>query len=688
MAEKIVVTSALPYANGSIHIGHLVEYIQTDVIVRALKLAGKNAVYCCADDTHGAPIDIKATQLGIKPEALIAKFKKEHEEDFASFHIEFDSYYSTNSKENQHFSNLIFERLKKKGWIYEKEMELTYCNHCKRFLPDRFVKGTCPKCNAEDQYGDVCEKCNSAYSTIDLVNPYCTICHNAPIRKKSTHFFFKLSNTSKELKKWLTENKNLQKEVVNQILHWVNEGLEDWCISRDGPYFGFKIPGTKDKYYYVWLDAPVGYISSLTNYLKGDIKKGEKYWNDSKILHVIGKDIIYFHLLFWPAVLMHSNFTLPENVLVHGFLTVNKEKMSKSRGTFLTAKEFLEVANPEFLRYYYAANLSRNMTDIDLDLNDFTDRINNEVVSNFANFIYRTLSFLNRNFDGKVIAASDKKFTDSILKKVEETKSLYENYELRKVVNNILNISGEGNKYFQDNEPWAFIKKDEKKTHEVLSLCVNLAKNIVILLKPIMPVFAADVEKQLNLKNLSFADLNFDLKNHKIGKESIVFRKIEPVVLKNKENLFSRLNLKVAEILDIKPHPDADKLYVMQIDIGEKRQLVAGLKGHYKPEELKGKKIVVVSNLQPAKLRGEKSEGMLLAAGDDKKVGILFVDKSKPGENVLVEGAKPNDKEITYNEFSEVKLEAKDGKAYFEGKPLKTVSEIVKADKNIDGKIK
>ncbi|MBU0472063.1 MAG: methionine--tRNA ligase [Nanoarchaeota archaeon] len=687
--KNIVVTSALPYANGSIHIGHLVEYIQTDVIVRALKLAGKKVVYCCADDTHGAPIEIKASQLGIKPEELIAKFNKEHQEDFSKFHIKFDSYYSTNSKENKHFSDLIFERLKKKDWIYEKEIELTYCENCKRFLPDRYVKGSCPKCSAEDQYGDVCEKCNSAYTTVELVNPYCSICHSKPVRKKSKHYFFKLSKTSKELRKWLTSNKNLQKEVVNQILHWIDEGLDDWCISRDGPYFGFKIPGSKNKYYYVWLDAPIGYISSLTNYFKGNLKKAETYWNDSRIIHIIGKDIIYFHLLFWPAVLMHSGFALPENVLVHGFLTVNKEKMSKSRGTFLTAKEFLELANPEFLRYYYAANLSRTMTDLDLDLDDFTSRVNTELVSNIANFVYRTMSFLNRQFNGDVVPVKSDAFTKDLLLKMEETTKLYEDYELRKVVNNILYLSSEGNRYFQENEPWVLVNKDRQKAHEVLSVCTNLVKNLIILLKPIMPVYSSQVEKQLNLKDLSFKDLNFALGKHKAGKAKIIYQKIEPIRLKDSDNKFSKLNLKVAEILKVKPHPDADKLYVLQIDVGEKKQLVAGIREHYKIDELKGKKIVIVNNLEPAKLRGEKSEGMLLAATNNKgEVGLLTVDKAKPGEQVLVEGAKPNDKEITFKEFLEIEIKAKNGNAYYDGKPLKTSSEIVKVDKKIEGKVK
>ncbi|MFC2016739.1 methionine--tRNA ligase, partial [Chloroflexota bacterium] len=383
--DKVIVTSALPYANGPIHIGHLVEYIQTDIFVRFLRLIGKDVVYCCADDTHGAPIEIKARELGIKPEQLIAKFFKEHQEDFKNFHIKFDSYYTTNSKENKYFSDLIFERLKKKGLIYKKEIEVTYCEHCKRTLPDRYVKGKCPKCKAADQYGDVCEVCNAAYKTVDLIEPYCTICKNKPVRKSSEHYFFKLSKLSGFLEKWIKTNKNLQQETKNFVLNWIKDELEDWNISRDGPYFGFKIPNEENKYYYVWLDAPIGYISSLANYLKST-KKAEKTWNESKIIHFIGKDITYFHFLFWPAMLYAADLKLPEDIVVHGFLTVNNEKMSKSRGTFFTAKEFLEKYDAEHLRYYYGNVLSKKLADIDLNFDEFRQRINNELVGNLGNF--------------------------------------------------------------------------------------------------------------------------------------------------------------------------------------------------------------------------------------------------------------------------------------------------------------
>src|SRR3989338_11313658 len=359
--KKIVITSALPYANGPIHVGHLVEYIQTDIFVRFLRLTGRDVVYCCADDTHGTPIEVKSMDLGIKPEELIAKFSKEHQEDFNNFHISFDSYYSTNSKENKYLSDLFFERLKKKGLIYKKSIEVTYCEHCKRTLPDRYVKGKCPKCNAPDQYGDVCENCNAAYKTIDLIEPYCAICKNKPIRKSSTHYFFRLSKFSSKLEKWLNKNNNLQPEIRHFVLNWIKNGLEDWNISRDGPYFGFKIPGEEDKYYYVWLDAPIGYIASTENYCTKHDLKTEDYWNskNAKIYHFIGKDIVYFHFLFWPAMLLGSGFSLPHDIVVHGFLTVNGEKMSKSRGTFFTAREFLQSYNAEYLRFYYASMLSK-----------------------------------------------------------------------------------------------------------------------------------------------------------------------------------------------------------------------------------------------------------------------------------------------------------------------------------------
>ncbi|MFH1398557.1 MAG: methionine--tRNA ligase [Candidatus Woesearchaeota archaeon] len=538
--HKILVTSALPYANGSIHLGHLVEYIQTDIFVRFLKLKGEDVIYCCADDTHGTAIEINAAKRGIKPEDFIAHYFKEHTADFAKYHILFDSYYSTNTPENKEYTELIFNRLKAKGYIYTKDLELTYCKKCQRFLPDRYVRGICPKCNAQDQYGDVCEKCNTAYKTTDLIEPRCAVCGSTPERRFSKNYFFKLSEFSEKLRTWLEGNQKLQPEVRNQVLEWIDKGLEDWNISRDGPYFGFKIPGEDNKYFYVWLDAPIGYIASTANYCKGKSITADDYWQKpgTQIVHFIGKDIIYFHLLFWPAVLMGADFNLPDYLVVHGFLTVNKEKMSKSRGTFLLASDFEKLAQPEFLRFYYAANLTRKLADVDLDLNDFREKINNELVANVANFFYRVLSFCNKNFDSKVLPAGD------FLKRFDYSKVLadYENVDLRNAVKQILAISTEGNKYFQDNKPWAVIKEDRQRAHQVISNCVNLVKDLTILLKPILPVFADAIQEQLNLEKLEIGVLGKALGGYTINKAEIVIRKIEEPI---------KIEVKGKEVRDI-----------------------------------------------------------------------------------------------------------------------------------------
>ncbi len=682
--KKICVTAALPYANGSIHIGHLVEYIQTDIYVRFLKMLGHDAVYCCADDTHGTPIEFNAQKQGITPEKLIENAYKEHVKDFKDFLIEFDSFYSTNSEENRKFSEHFFEKAKEKGHIYQKEIELTYCEHDKRFLPDRFVKGTCPKCGAEDQYGDVCEKCNAAYDTIDLVDPYCTICKNKPVRKNSNHYFFKLAEYSDKLKDWLTNHPLLQKEVKNFVLNWIEDGLKDWCISRDGPYFGFKIPGEEDKYFYVWLDAPIGYIASLQNYLGG--KDVDEYWkkDGGYITHFIGKDIIYFHFLFWPALLMAADFNLPNNIRVHGFLTVNKEKMSKSRGTFLTAREYLNALDPEFMRYYYAANLSSKLVDIDLDLNDFRDRINNELVANVINFIYRTISFANRNIDSKVGKIKDGLILDNVQKEMDNYKQCMENYEFREAVKHIQQMSTIGNKYFQDNEPWKN-KDNPEAIIDVITVCVNIIKNLCIALNPILPKTTAEVYKLLGLEKPMWDDLSNDIEDITLGEIKPLMRKIdkELEIFKAPEQPvdFSLLNLKVALIKEAKPHPDADKLIVMQLDLGEeKRQIVAGLKEYYSPEELVGRKIVIVSNLESSKLRGEVSNGMLLAAEDEGKVLVLDPGDAKPGEQVIVKGFEPNTNKISYKEFAKITLNIKDCNVVYDNQNLKTDSGNVKVE--------
>jgi len=675
--KRIIITSALPYANGPIHIGHLVEYIQTDIFVRLLKLLGKDVVYCCADDTHGTPVEIKASELRIKPEKLIKDVYKEHVEDFKTFLINFDSYYTTNSPENKHFSDTFFNRLKKKGLIYQKEIESFYDEKAKRFLPDRYIKGECPKCHTPDQYGDVCESCNATYKPTDLINPYSTITKEKPVRKKSIHYFFKLSALSEKLDNWLTKNKNLQPEIVNYVKNWIKDGLQDWDISRDGPYFGFKIPGEEDKYYYVWLDAPIGYISSFAYYLK-DINKTEDQWNKADIIHFIGKDIMYFHFLFWPAMLMAADFNLPEALYVHGFLTVNGEKMSKSRGTFFTAKDFVKMYNPEYLRFYYARVLSKKMSDVDLNFKDFVDSINNELVANLGNFCYRVLSFLEKNFDGEIKNIEhNKELIEEIEKKIDTIKKAYLDLNFNEALREIMAISALGNKYFQEKEPWKLIKENKEKVHELLGLCVNITKNLCILIKPILPKFAEDLERQLNLENLTWKDINFKLKNHKIGKIDILINKVEAA-----KTVTFPLDLKVAQIIDVQDHPNADKLIVLQVDVGtEKRQLVAGLKEYYSKEELLNKKIIVVTNLKPAKLRGVESNGMLLAGQDGKNVGLLTVSESSPGDKVYIEGLENNESEITIEDFAKLDIRTKGGKVVYNDKFLKTKVEEVTVEK-------
>ncbi|MBU0536022.1 MAG: methionine--tRNA ligase [Nanoarchaeota archaeon] len=686
MQKKIVVTSALPYANGPIHIGHMVEYIQTDVFVRFLRLIGEPVIYCCADDTHGTPIEISAKKKGILPEQLIDEIHKEHIDDFQKFMISFDSYYSTNSEENRKYSDFIFTKLKEKELIYRKDVELTYCAKCNRFLPDRYVKGKCPKCGAEDQYGDVCEKCNATYSTTDLVNPFCTVCGAAPTQKSSNHYFFKLSACSDDLKKWLESNKNLQPEVKNYILNWIKEGLKDWDISRDGPYFGFNIPGEKDLYYYVWLDAPVGYIASTENYCKNISKEKcsvDDYWKNGRIIHFIGKDIIYFHFLFWPLMLMKSGFSTPEDIVVHGFLTVNNEKMSKSRGTFFTAKDYLKILDPEYLRFYFASNLNKSMSDIDLDFNDFKSSINNKLVADLGNFVYRVLSFSNRNCSSKVTGFSEKELQKELKAKYEDIKKAYLSYNMRETVKLILEVGSIGNKYFQDNKPWELVKTDEKKAEEVVSFCVNLVKDISIISKPILPAMSAKIEAQLNIKPQSWEDLDKELKNHEIGKGEILIKKLEDELDKLAvKDPFALLDIAAAEILEAKKHPEADKLLILQINTGiDKRQICAGIANYYKPEDLVGKKIIVLRNLKPAKLRGEMSAGMLLAGSDGNSVKIIEAPGSKPGDRVFINGITPSpESQISIEDFFKVKINVDKHKVLYRGEPLKTEKAELKVE--------
>ncbi|MDY6862017.1 MAG: methionine--tRNA ligase [Thermodesulfobacteriota bacterium] len=689
--QKTVVTSALPYANGPIHLGHLIEYIQTDIYVRFLRLTGGDVIYCCADDTHGTPIEISSLKEGISPEELIKRYYNEHIEDFKDFHIKFDSYYSTNSPENKYFSDLIFTKLKENGDIIEKEVKLTYCEHCKRFLPDRYIKGICPRCKSENQYGDNCEKCNSTYNPIDLIKPCCVICMSPPTLKEVKHYFFALKRYEDKLYKWLTQNKRLQKEITNYVINWIKDGLRDWDITRDPPYFGFKIKGEVDKYYYVWLDAPIGYIASTKKYCQDTGDDFDSYWlqENGRIIHFIGKDIIYFHFLFWPAMLMGSGFNLPENIFVHGFLTINKEKMSKSRGTFITAREYLEKFDPNYLRFYYASNISRSISDIDFDLYDFRDKINSHLIGNFCNLAYRSLSFLKKNLEGKIGRISPYPYDEIIKAKITKIKDLYAQCEFRSVIKEIMEIGDIGNKFLQESEPWKVIKKDKEKAREILSYCIKLVFQLCILLRPIIPELCGKLERQLNFGNLIWSDLERSLTGHEIKEPHPLISRIEKVEL-IKEDPFSSLDLRVAEIIEARPHINADKLIVLKVNAGEGgvRQIVAGIRGYYSVKELEKKKIIILANLKSTKIRGVKSEGMLLAVNNQEDLGILST-KAVIGSRIEVAGIKyDGTSRIHAQQFQKINILAKEGKVYYKDKSLLADNEDIFVEKNIEGIVK
>jgi methionyl-tRNA synthetase len=665
--KKVFVTSALPYANGSIHIGHLVEYIQTDIYCRFRRMLGDDVVYVCADDTHGTPIEINARSRGITPEELVAYYAREHKEDFAAFDVGFDIYYSTNSDENRRYSELVFSRLKEKGHIVRKTTPLTWCPTDRRFLPDRYVKGDCPKCGAPDQYGDVCEKCDTTYAPTDLKDPYCVICRGAPEVRDAEHYFFRLSDFAGELSAWTTREGSLQDEIRNYVGVWIKDGLKDWCISRNGPYFGFKIPGEDDLYFYVWLDAPIGYFASLDRLCRQTGRNVDDYLygDGAEMIHFVGKDIVYFHALFWPAMLLGAGFRPPDHLFVHGMLTINGEKMSKSRGTFITARQYLSALDPQYLRYYYAANLSARPDDLDLNMQDFTNRVNAELIGNISNFTYRTLSFCSKQFDGAVTTPADGAPSAEFAAAAAEVRDLYAAREFRKAIQRINAACAVANKYFQDSAPWALVKKDRDAAQKVISWCAAACKVLAVMLKPVLPKAAESLERQLGLPPLSWADANFDYANRRIAGAEMLAKKVEkeqidamfacipasagpgatpalppaegkggavaPFGPEITYDDFAKLDLRVAEVLEAERVPKSKKLIRMQIDCGERRQIVAGIGEVYAPEQLVGKKIVVVANLKPAKLMGVESKGMLLASGGEKD--LVLAEFPKPAQN-------------------------------------------------------
>ena len=530
--RKILVTSALPYANGSIHLGHLVEYLQTDIWVRNQKMSGNTCYYICADDAHGTPIMLKAKELDVKPEELIQKTYQEHVKDFEDFGIEFDNYYTTHSEENREYSEFIYNSLKENGDIKSQEIEQFYDESAKMFLPDRYIKGICPKCGAEDQYGDACEECGATYSPTELKKPISIISNTKPSTKKTEHFFFKLSNYTDYLKKWMKRD-SVQSEIQNKLEEWLKDGLADWDITRDKPYFGFNIPGYDDKYFYVWLDAPVGYIASFKNMCDKKNINFDEFWNhesECELYHFIGKDIAYFHALFWPAMLEASNFRSPNSIYCHGFLTVDGEKMSKSRGTFFNARTYLNHLNPEYLRYYFASRLTNTIEDIDLNLSDFQARVNSDLVGKIINIGSRCARFINKDFDNELASElNNKKLHDNI---IENKNEIIKNYEDRKYSANIrliTSLADEVNKYLDEEKPWVQIKDDNNRRH-VQKVCtdgLNMFKVLAGYLKPIIPDCVDKIEKILQCESISWENIDNQLISKNIDKFEPIINRID-----------------------------------------------------------------------------------------------------------------------------------------------------------------
>ncbi len=675
--EKIVITAALPYANGPIHIGHLLEYIQADIYTRFLKLQGKDALYICASDMHGTPIEVNARKVGKEPEKFANEFWKEHQHDFASFLIHFDNYYKTHSPENKEFAEKFFLELKKKKFILTKKMNVIYCPYCGRYLPDRYVKGTCPNCTTADQYGDVCEHCSRALKGIDLVNPKCSLCGRTPVQKESEHYFFTLSKFADTLKKWISSPASgLQPEVCNWLKEWLAKGLEDWCISRDAPYFGFEIPHSLEetgekKYFYVWHDAPLGYISSTKNYCDTQNQKlktklrWEDYWSKGKVHHFIGKDIAYFHFLFWPAELLGMGMPLPQ-LTVHGFITVNGQKMSKSRGTFFTARDFLKLYPAESLRFFYAHHLDRRVIDVDINFADFIALNNNVLMGNLGNFCYRVLTFAEKNYGEVQEIAAEKELLARVEKLVEEVGRNYAELDFKSAVKNILQIADIGNAYFQNSEVWK--KKDDPDSRKVVGLSVNIARVLSILISPALPSFAGKVQSVFGEKDLKWNSIGLGWKG-KLRKVEFLVQKLEHLPSTQK----FPLRMVVGKILSVADHPNADSLYVLQVDLGPelgKKRVVAGLKKQIAKDLLLNRQVVFCANMKPAKIRGELSEAMIMVGDDGSTVAPLEVQKTKVGEEVHFEGMENSSQEIAFDDFKKLELYVKGARVFFEGKKL------------------
>lgn len=684
MTRKILVTSALPYANGSIHLGHMVEHIQTDVWVRFQKLRGHECYYCCADDTHGTPVMLAAQKQGIAPEDMIAKVREEHLADFTGFSIGYDNYYSTHSPENKQFSQDIYRALKANGKIESRVIEQLFDPEKQMFLPDRFVKGECPKCHAQDQYGDNCEVCGTTYSPTELINPYSAVSGAKPELRESEHFFFKLGECADFLKAWTSGNNphdgkpHLQPEALNKMKEWLGEGeettLSDWDISRDAPYFGFEIPDAPGKYFYVWLDAPVGYMASFKNLCDRigiDFDEYFKADSQTEMYHFIGKDILYFHALFWPAMLHFSGHRAPTGVYAHGFLTVDGQKMSKSRGTFITAKSYLEQGlNPEWMRYYIAAKLNSKIEDIDLNLQDFISRVNSDLVGKYVNIAARASGFIAKCFEGRLKDVADSALLAKLTVQSEAIAECYESREYAKALRDIMALADIVNEYVDANKPWELAKQEgqDARLHEVCSELINAFTMLTAYLAPVLPKVAENAAKFLNLEAITWANTRETLGEHAINKYEHLMQRVEQkqvddLIEANKQSIaasaapaaeeskyekvaeqasfddFMKIDMRVAKVLNCEAVEGSTKLLKFDLDFGfEKRIIFSGIAASYpNPAELNGRMVIAVANFAPRKMaKFGISEGMILSAATaEGKLKLLDVDAgAQPGDKV------------------------------------------------------
>lgn len=664
--RKIVITAALPYANGPVHIGHLVEHCMVDFWARFQRMRGHDCYFICADDTHGTPVMVNARKQGVTPEQLVETARVEHVRDLNGFEILYDNYGSTNSASNKKISDRIFLALKEKGHIETKTLQQAYCEYDKMFLPDRFVKGTCPRCGTPDQYGDGCEVCSAVYATDELKNPRCVLCGNTPVQKASENVFVKLNDFKNFLKEWVPGHNS--QEITKKLNEWLKDDLQSWCISRDKPYFGFEIPGYPDKFFYVWFDAPIGYLASLDDYARARSKTFEDYWNSHEIYHCIGKDIIYHHSLFWPSMLKAAGLNTPTQVMVHGMLQVNGAKMSKSRGTNISAGTYLKHLDPNYLRYYLACKMSSSIDDFDLNFEDFVSRVNSDLIGKITNVASRGAQMLQKlggkmgalSEEGRALVVQAQALSDQIA-------AHYEERDFSKAIIAIRGIADEANKYFDKHEPWKLVKTDEAATIQILTGILNLFRIMTVYLKPVLPGYAAKVERLFQEDPYTWTSAQQILEFHELSPYEHLAKRVEMAqvqgMLEEAKALaaasmeksspsgeaalnlaptigiedFQKIDLRVVKIIDAKNVEGAGKLLQLTLDLGNgvTRNVFSGIKSTYKPEDLIGKMTVMVANLAPRKMKFGVSEGMVLASGDGDKLAVLFPDTNAvPGQRI------------------------------------------------------